>query len=63
MTYKHKQLSTKLVGADFSVPRVSFSTCVETPLRCAEIVEVSVSRMVSQIIKFSNHQIFKSSNN
>ena len=51
MIYKHKQLSTKLVGADFSAPRASFlsllpacaersrskTACAETA--CAELVE------------------------
>ena len=29
MIYKHKQLSTKLVGADFSALRASFPACTE----------------------------------
>ena len=72
MTYKHKQLSTKLVGADFSAPRASFPACTE-PLpelvegrsklacaepACAEPVEASKHRSVI----VSSCQIFKSSN-
>ena len=72
MIYKHKQLSTKLVGADFSAPRASFPACTE-PLpelvegrsklacaepACAEPVEASKHRSVI----VSSCQIFKSSN-
>ena len=50
MIYKHKQLSTKLAGADFSAPRASFPACTEplpelvegrSKLACAEPVEAS----------------------
>ena len=76
MIYKHKQLSTKLVGADFSAPRASFPACTEphpelvegrSKPACAEPVEASKCHCIImsnlQIIKSSNHQIFKSSNN
>ena len=70
MTYKHKQLSTKLVGADFSAPRASFLSllpaCAELACAepaCAEPVEASKHRSVivssCQIFKSSNFQIFK----
>ena len=59
MIYKHKQLSTKLVGADFSAPRASFPACTEphpelvegrskpayAETACAEPVEASKHRM------------------
>ncbi len=75
MIYKHKQLSTKLVGADFSAPRASFPACTEphpelvegrSKLACAELVEVSLYHHVKssnpQIIKMSKCQNVKSSN-
>lgn len=75
MTYKHKQLSTKLVGADFSALRASFPACTEphpelvegrSKPACAELVEASKHRMSKHpslskchCIKMSNPQIFK----
>ena len=71
MTYKHKQLSTKLVGADFSAPRASFLSLLPA---CAELVEASKCHCIKmsnlqiikmspcQNVKSSNFQIFKSSN-
>ena len=71
MTYKHKQLSTKLVGADFSAPRASFPACTEplpelvegrskpacAELACAEPVEASKCHCIIM----SNLQIIKMS--
>lgn len=76
MTYKHKQLSTKLVGADFSTPRASFLSllpaCAErsrSKPACAELVEASnveaskpVEVSLYQNVKSSNPQNVKSSN-
>lgn len=78
MIYKHKQLSTKLVGADFSAPRASFLSLLPA---CAELVEASllvlslskhrsievslyhhVKSSNHQNVTMSNFQIFKSSN-
>ena len=63
MIYKHKQLSTKLVGADFSAPRASFLSLLPA---CAELVEASKCHCIImsnlQILKSSNLQIFKFSN-
>ena len=78
MTYKHKQLSTKLVGADFSAPRASFPACTEPHLElvegrskpacaepaCAELVEASKHPIIQSCrsVIVSKCQIFKSSN-
>ena len=72
-----KQLSTKLVGADFSAPRASFPACTEplpelvegrsklacAELACAEPVEASKHPILSKChcIIMSNLQILKSS--
>ena len=74
MTYKHKQLSTKLVGADFSAPRASFPACVEllpelvegrsklacAEPACAELVEASKHRMSKLPILSKCHCIIMS---
>ena len=78
MIYKHKQLSTKLAGADFSAPRASFPACTEplpelvegrsklacAELACAEPVEASKHRSFQSCrsVIVSSCQIFKSSN-
>ena len=75
MIYKHKQLSTKLVGADFSAPRASFLSLLPA---CAELVEASKCHCIimsnlqttsnniimskCHCIIMSNFQIFKFSN-
>ena len=75
MIYKHKQLSTKLVGADFSAPRASFPACTEplpelvegrsklacAELACAEPVEASKHRSFQSCrsVIVSSYQIFK----
>ena len=78
MIYKHKQLSTKLAGADFSAPRASFPACTE-PLpelvegrsklacaepACAEPVEASKHRSIeaSNPVEVSLYHHVKSSN-
>lgn len=78
MIYKHKQLSTKLVGADFSAPRASFPACTEphpelvegrsklarAETACAEPVEASKHPSVeaSNPVEVSLYHHVKSSN-
>lgn len=78
MTYKHKQLSTKLVGADFPAPRASFPACTEphpelvegrsklacAETACAEPVEASKHPSVeaSKPVEVSLYHHVKSSN-
>ena len=66
MTYKHKQLSTKLVGADFSAPRASFLSLLPACAERSRSIEVSLYHHVKSSkchhVKMSNRQIVKFSN-
>ena len=62
MTYKHKQLSTKLVGADFSAPRASFPACTEPHPELVEGRSKPACAELACAEPVSNLQILKSSN-
>ena len=65
MTYKHKQLSTKLVGASFLSLLPACAERSRSKPACAEPVEASkhpsVEVSLYHHVKSSNHQIIKMS--